>query len=223
MQAHSSPTPTGIRHRIRHALWLALSLAISGAYADDTPFTESVVIFNTACARCHEGECSGRLSFGHGSDIARNHILRHYGPATGEARLQRELSDILAYMKDHCAFYPLHSTVPAGGIWDTRALERLSAGPDGNMFVPLGRLQPGRYRLAMEFARDMRGRFQVVSETFEMTYEAELASRAGRLDIPFTVDVPGEYYFRMYPHHPAGITRLSLAGTGTHDSRSPRR
>jgi len=43
---------------------VGLLLLISPAFAvEDKAFTESVVIFNTICAKCHEAQCSGRLSF----------------------------------------------------------------------------------------------------------------------------------------------------------------
>ena len=48
-------------------------LCLSTAAAAGIPLA-AVVRFNTACARCHEGECSGRLSFDHGQESSGNPI-----------------------------------------------------------------------------------------------------------------------------------------------------
>ena len=173
-------------------------------------FTESVVIFNTVCAKCHEGECSGRLSFDQAREASVNHILRHYTPATGKHRLQRELFDILNYMKEKCAYYPLQVPIPPGRVWDSGLLERMTIVPEYNYFVPLGPLSAGRYRLRLELEQDASVLIQLVSDAFEMAVEATLSSSAGQLDIPFSIDEPGDYYFRMYPQESVRLTRLAI-------------
>ena len=37
----------------------------------------TAVKFNTVCTRCHEGECSGRVSFSSGVAATRSHVLRY--------------------------------------------------------------------------------------------------------------------------------------------------
>lgn len=74
---------------------------------EDKGFTESVVIFNTICSKCHEAQCSGRLSFDEAFEKSTGHILRYYGRASGKQWLQKELFDILNYMKEKCAYYPM--------------------------------------------------------------------------------------------------------------------
>ena len=62
---------------------VGLLLLISPSFAvEDKAFTESVVIFNTICAKCHEAECSGRLTFDKAFETSTSHILRYYGPAS---------------------------------------------------------------------------------------------------------------------------------------------
>ncbi len=59
---------------MRFGLMAALvSLCLSTAAAAGIPLA-AVVRFNTACARFHEGECSGRLSFDHGQEWSGNPI-----------------------------------------------------------------------------------------------------------------------------------------------------
>ena len=68
---------------------VGLLLLISPSFAvEDKAFTESVVIFNTICAKCHEAECSGRLSFDEAFETSSSHILRHFGRASGKKCLR---------------------------------------------------------------------------------------------------------------------------------------
>lgn len=193
-------------------LTLLLLLPVGAAAGENLPFTKSVVIFNTVCAKCHEGECSGRLSFDQTYEASVNHILRHYTPATGKPRLQRELFDILDYMKEKCAYYPLQAQIPPGRVWDSELLERMTTPPDSNYFIPLGHLSPGRYRLGLEIELEQNARvlIQLVSDAFEMAVEAYFSSSTGQLDIPFSIGEPGNYYFRMYPQEPVRLTRLAI-------------
>ena len=68
---------------VGHLLLISPSFAV-----EDKAFTESVVIFNTICAKCHEAECSGRLSFDEAFETSSSHILRHYGRASGKKCLR---------------------------------------------------------------------------------------------------------------------------------------
>ena len=61
--------------------------------ADRIPL-ESVVIFNTSCARCHEGEYSHGLSFCLPEDAADGHIRRYGGELSRGA--VRQLAEFAA-------------------------------------------------------------------------------------------------------------------------------
>jgi len=205
-----------------HRLWqvglmLILLQPVCPSAGEAQDFARSVVVFNTVCARCHEGECSGRLGLVSDHEAAVGHISRHYPQADGNPSLQSELFDILAYMKDHCAYYPLQAPLPPDRLWKTGRLDALKTDPDGNYFVPLGTLSPGVYRLVLEFQQDVQGTIQLISDQFDMVVEESLASADGRLEISFPVEIAGEYFFRLYPQHPARITRLVVtpADNGT--------
>ena len=81
------------RQRVASLAWLVAFCLFTGSVlgAEDEAFTESVVIFNTICAKCHEAECSGRLSFDEAFEKSTGHILRHYVQASGKQWLQKEL------------------------------------------------------------------------------------------------------------------------------------
>ena len=85
------------------------------AQAADIPLA-TVVRFNTLCATCHEGECSGRLSFDLGIQASENHIRRHAGDV--DQNVWRDLDHLLAHTKQVCAFYPMAVDIPKGQQWN---------------------------------------------------------------------------------------------------------
>jgi len=117
-------------------------------------FTESVVIFNTICAKCHEAQCSGRLSFDEAIEESTDHILRHYGAATEKQWLQKELFEILNYMKGNCAYYPMQISFPSKSVWEGDTLDKFATLMERNYFIPVGSLTPGGYRIEIELERD---------------------------------------------------------------------
>lgn len=194
-------------------LTIVLASALAGAGAAAEPpsvSTRAIVVFNTVCARCHEGECSGRLSFDESFARSRGHMARHYPPAEQQEPLRRGLFTALAYMKDHCAYYPMPSKVPPGRTWNRDQLESLSTGDDSAWFVPAGRLAPGRYRLQLDLAADRLVTVQLTNERFETAIENCYDSHAGQLRIPFTIDDAGNYYVRLYVRRPVTLTRLAI-------------
>jgi len=74
-------------------------------FACDPIAVESVIIFNTARARCHEGECSGRMNFHLPKGATDQQLRRHVGVLPDETN--RQLVKLLRYMKEECSFYPL--------------------------------------------------------------------------------------------------------------------
>jgi len=203
----------------RFGVWipgLILLLWFSAAVHSEeaTPFTESVVIFNTVCAKCHEAECSGRLSFDAAYETSRSHIIRHYGEASDKQWLQQELFAILNYMKERCAYYPMDAPLPARRVWNEEILQRMSTLLERNYFIPLGPFVPGQYRIELELERDARVNVHLVSDGFDMLVEDCLESNGRIIHIPVTIAEPGDYYFRMYPREPVRIERLSVVEGG---------
>ena len=176
----------------------------------DEPFSESVIIFNTICAKCHEAQCSGRLSFGDAYEASSSHIIRHYNQASEKKWLQKELFSILNHMKENCAYYPMQVPVPAKRIWNSEILEKMTTLLERNYFIPIGPFTPGRYNLELKLAKDAKITAHLVSETFEMVVEDCYQSSDQRLVIPFSIEEPGNYYVRVYPREPVQITRLAI-------------
>ena len=190
---------------------VGLLLLIFPAFAaEDKAFTESVVIFNTICAKCHEAECSGRLSFDGAFETSASHILRHYGQASGKEWLQKELFDILNYMKGKCAYFPMQVTVPLTREWSSEILDRFTTLMERNYFIPVGNFTPGHYRIELELDKDVKVTAHLISEEFEMVVEDCYLSSDRRINIPFLIEEPGNYYFRMYPREPVRISRFAI-------------
>ena len=51
---------------------------------------------------------------------------RNYGQASGKEWLQKELFDILNYMKVKCDYYPMQVTVPLTRDWNGEILDRFT-------------------------------------------------------------------------------------------------
>lgn len=190
---------------------VGLLLLISPSFAvEDKAFTESVVVFNTICAKCHEAECSGRLSFDEAFEMSTSHILRYYGQASENKSLQKELFDILNHMKGKCAYYPMQVTVPLTRDWGSETLDRFATLSERNYFIPAGNFTPGHYLLELELDKDVKITAHLISGEFEMAVDDCYLSSDRRISIPFLIEEPGNYYFRMYPREPARITRLVI-------------
>lgn len=177
---------------------------------EDKGFTESVVIFNTLCAKCHEAQCSGRLSFDESFETSTSHILRYYEQASGKQWLQKELFDILNYMKGRCAYYPMQTSVPLKRVWEGDILDKFTTLMERNYFIPVGNFSPGRYRIDLELEKDAKITAHLISEEFEWVFEECYQSSDRQISIQFLIEESGNYYFRMYPRKPVRIMRLAI-------------
>lgn len=140
------------------APWL---MAGTGTYGAGPP-PATVIQFNTVCARCHEMECSRRLSFGSADDPthARTHVENHGGPQTPEALAG--FRALLEFTKTQCDYYPPAVDPPADGIWSAERLRPLRT-PDGRFwFVPLGPAGKGLLRLTLDFSAETEVEAEVI-------------------------------------------------------------
>lgn len=177
---------------------------------EPSAFTESVVIFNTICAKCHEGECSGRMSFEQAFEASISHINRHYGPASGKTWLHEELFVILNHMKERCAYYPMPVPIPPQREWHADLLDKMSTLLERNYFVPLGPLDAGTYRIELDLRTDGRLSVQLVSEGFDTLVEECYESTGGRIEFPVSIAAPGNHYIRTRPREPLQIVRMAI-------------
>ncbi len=151
------------------------------------------------------------MSFGDALDKSAGHIQRYYGPASDKTWLQRELFDILNYMKERCAYYPMETPVPLNRVWQQDVLDGLATPEGRNYFIPAGRFSSGRYRMVLELEKDAKVNVHFVSEEFEMAAEDCHLSDNKRVGISFSIEQAGNYYFRMYPREPVRLLRLAIS------------
>jgi hypothetical protein len=179
----------------------------TAANAADIPLG-TVVRFNTVCAKCHEGECSGRLSFDSGHKATENHIRRYAGEVSPSA--QRDLHTLLAYMKQYCAYYPIPVDVPQDRHWRADALGMLRSESENAYFVPLGELAAGRYRARLRFDATAEACAQIISESFDIEDYPGLRAESGAVDFVFGVERKGPYYLRLQTGKTSGLADLEI-------------
>ncbi len=165
----------------------------------------AVVKFNTACARCHEGECSGRLSFSSGAAATQGHVQRHL-PSASPLDVE-ELFAILKYTKEQCAHYPLPGALPANGLLDEETLRQWHGADGEGYFIPLGRVHRGEYHLTLRFDRASEASVRVTSENFEVLLEQQ---QCKNMVVSLTLPVAAEAFYYLQIRSSATLLRLTL-------------
>ena len=146
---------------------LLLAVSLNAVAADATP--PAVVRFNTVCANCHEGECSGRLSFNSGASAARGHMQRYLGNIA-EAEVET-LFALLRQLKEQCRQAPVDVTPPPDGCWSAEVLRPWRNVQQGGYFIPLGTLSAGRHEARITFVTAGQGRLKITNERFDLVAE----------------------------------------------------
>ena len=168
----------------------------------------SSVRFNIVCARCHEGECSGRLSFDLGRKAAESHIERYAGKVSPLTR--QEFYALLEYMKRECRYYPLDIAVPANRRWEAGMLQKLHDDAESAYFIPLGRLSAGSYRADLRFDRETGASAELISARFEIADFPGVKTTGEAASIVFRVNSEGEYHIRLLVTRPASLLHLEV-------------
>ncbi len=177
--------------------------------AAEGPPLGAVVLFNTHCARCHEGECSGRLSFQLAEDAADEHI-RRYG---GEIPLEtvRHLGELLRHMKEGCAFYPMPLALATDRAWGRDALDGLRTPDRTAYFLPLGWLGVGRHDLWIDgLGTGQTACIELVDGAFDPLRHEPMTGDNGRRGLRFRVETPNEVFLRIRAEGPIALTGVEL-------------
>jgi hypothetical protein len=164
--------------------------------------------FNTVCAACHEGQCSGRLSFTSGKEVARTHVSRHLPGLT--APDQDLLFDLLARVKQRCELSPPAVEPPPDGRWEGARLARLRDLAGTGYFLPLGELEAGRHQLGVRSAAPRCLRLQVITADFETAYERDCAGPAVDLPAELPITAPAVCYLRVTAPEPVELVEVTL-------------
>lgn len=197
---------------LRRSLTLSALLAACLVQAAPPPPPAAAITFNTACAGCHEGECSGRLSFKNGMVSASGHIRRYAGPLRDDE--VAALFEQLKYMKEHCAYYPLVIPVPHDRVWAREALRALFSPAGKGYFVPLGELEAGRYQVDLIFDRETEVHLQVLGSDFSFLLEKNSFASGSVFEASFSNDVRSRYFLRLYPGDLARLVEMRVTSCG---------
>ncbi len=167
--------------------------------------TRSAVIFNTLCSKCHEGECSGRLSFDTGSRTAGSHIKRYTGDSNLSKTKIKEFFTLLNYMKKECAIY-----MPDTGKWKPEDLSRFMLPSSKGYFIPLGLLESGTYRMEVKSKEDTHFQVEILSDHFDHFLNQDVCPEKKNNAFQFTIDKPSTVFVRIKSRHPLHIVSLMV-------------
>jgi hypothetical protein len=205
--------------RCAGGLLLALGLALAcGGFAPDAPprrdgpSLESAVIFGTTCARCHEAECSGRLTFDTRAQGAAEHIRRYAGPVS-DASVD-ELFGQLETMKRACAYPPLPVALPRDGVWEAESLARFATPTRESWLVPFGRLAPGRYAVDLALDTSAHVHLEILTRDFDLLLEEPLACGEAGASVAFDLGRRADVLLRLYATRPIRMQHLALRNDG---------
>ncbi len=191
----------------RTAFWItSVAVMLAPLCATATDF-ESVVRFNTTCAQCHEGQCSGRLSFSLGAEAAFDHIRRYAGDV--DDATTQALYDSLTRMKTTCSFAPLpvlSMQEPVGAS----QLDRYRNPRTGAYFVPVGELHAGQYRLDIRLALAATFRTEIINEYFELIEEDCAGPATLNHAVRFRVEETAKTYVRLGSANSLRLQSLTL-------------
>ena len=204
IEAEAEDQPAKDMRRSIQSVAVLLGCALSAATpADDTAY---LIRFNTACAHCHEGQCSGRLSFALAPAATFAHIRRYAGKVDDADA--RRLYDALAYMKRACAYPPL--AVLGRHTDDPAALAVYRDAASGDYFVPVGPLAPGPYRLRLDLVAADRLEVEVLNQHFELVAQGRSTDPATQFDIRFAVDEAAQHFVRLRPEAAGRVRALHV-------------
>jgi len=191
-------------------LWLAIlfitfPLHLSSAQKVEKSSIKTSVIFNTLCAKCHEGECSGRLSFTMGAKAASNHIKRYAGDANISKGETEEFFSLLNYMKTECTLW-----MPDNGKWEPENLSHFALPSSKGYFIPLGVLKEGKYHLEIKLKDDIHFRVEVLSDHFEHYLDISACPDGKKETFQFTINKSVNTFLRIQSRIPLQITDLNI-------------
>lgn len=179
---------------------LLRSFAIVLVMLTGTPTTATTTLatirFATTCANCHEGECSGRLSFARQPRMTFAHIRRYAGPV--DETLAQELYEALEWMKANCRYPPLQGPDPARAI-DAPEADAYRDARSSAYFIPLHGLQAVPYRLSITFDGDGPVRIEVIDSSFDPLVDERMDVSNGRLTVSLPVPEQAHGYLRLRP------------------------
>lgn len=186
-------------------LFSTFPLHLSSTQKVEKSSIKTSVIFNTLCAKCHEGECSGRLSFDTGSKAASSHIKRYAGDINISKGETEEFFSLLNYMKTECALW-----MPDNGKWEPENLSHFALPSSKGYFIPLGILKEGEYHIEIKLKEDIHFRVEVLSDHFDHFLDKSACPDGKKEKLQFTIDKSVNIFLRIQSRKPLQIVALKV-------------
>ena len=184
---------------------LLATLSAVGSASAETP--AATLRFSTACSDCHEGECGGRLTFPQRPETTYTHIRQYAGP-TDDA-LAQELYDVLKRMKRDCSYPPLPVQDMGQPLAGTDIDAYLDPWTD-HYFLPLGVLEPDRYRITLVFSQAGNVRIELIDADFDFLVDRCETLDGLRVEIALQLDEPCQCYLRLRPRAQQRLKKLTF-------------
>ncbi len=153
---------------------------------------KSAVTFNTLCSKCHEGQCSGRLTFDKGSQVASNHIKRYAEDENISKDEVKEFFTLLNFMKKECLLI-----MPDKITHNQENLLSFATTSHKQYFIPLGILKKGDYSLFIKIKDDTPFRLELISSQFDSYLDRNICSCLKKREFDFSVDEEIKYFIRL--------------------------
>ena len=163
------------------------------------------VIFNTLCAKCHEGECSGRLSFDTDSKVASNHIKHYAGDINISKEEIKEFFALLNHMKTECILW-----IPDSRMWNMKQLSLFALHSGKGYFIPLGFLKTGKYHLEIKIKEKVHCKIEVISDKFEYFLDISACPNCEKKPLQFIIDQSSNTFLRIQSRKFLQITDLHV-------------
>ena len=184
---------------------LATSLHSTDEVSDIS--VKSAVTFNTLCAKCHEGQCSGRLSFDTGSKAASNHIKR-YSDDVNISNLEiKEYFTLLNYMKKECLLF-----MPNEIKFNKDNLTLFATTSYKRYFIPLGVLKKGNYSLELEVKEALHFKLEVISSQFDSYLNGSFCPEFKGKKFYFSIEENINYFLRIQSRKSLHLKSLKISG-----------
>ncbi len=168
---------------------------------------KSAVTFNTLCAKCHEGQCSGRLTFDTGSGAASNHIKRYSDDANISKIEIQEFFTLLNYMKKECLLF-----MPESKKYKKENLSLFATASYKRYFIPLGELKKGKYTLELGPKEDIHFKLEVISSQFDSYLDQAFCPQTKEKKFNFMIEENINYFLRIQSKKPLHLKSLILNG-----------
>ena len=188
-----------------YILFAAFPLHLLSAPKVENSSIKTSVIFNTLCAKCHEGECSGRLSFDTGSKAASSHIKRYAGDVNISKSETEEFFALLNYMKTECALW-----MPDNGKRKPENISRFALPSSKGYFIPLGILKEGKYHIEIKLKDDIHFKIEVLSDHFKHFLDISACPDGKKQTLQFTIKKSVNTFLRIQSRIPLEITDLNV-------------